>query len=555
MSNFTLSNNNSVFSNYTNRDPRYAELFKDQPTYLASDFGGGMMAGTTPFVPLTVNGKEYVYTPQSFVQKGLLANDQWVYSPLVLNQSITGSMAPVKMDKSFADSLVNNFKDTNWGPSFNHADDPTSGYLIPRDVYDEARFNYSKDIGSLSGYTGTDGADTKGIKNIPDTLAMKDGQYVYAKGNTWADASGQVYNYTPASKSRGGFGGFLDDVGLGGISDAIQDLGPIGQIGMAVATGGLSLPEQFAAMAAYNSAGGSDLATSLKQAALSTALSQGAQALGGSGATSSEGLSMPFSEIMEIPTAELLSGYEAAAGGAAGLSGLDMGDTIPFTDAQVEGLYPIDNVFTPPAAAGVADTTGLDMGEVIPATKEQIAGLYPENGTFLPKGYAGTEGFDTGDVIPANEEQLAGLYPTDNTFGGVPVEDLSTAATGNVASGGMGNALAGAALGGMAGALVQDLIPQMPDAPSYTPKPKSDPDLTAKFDTPVKQLDVPESFNFQFSNVANPYLAKSVTGNVTGPMLFDPSQQYSSALIQGLRAASNAPAFANPGFTNFQTTK
>lgn len=45
-------------------------------------------------------------------------------------------------------------------------------------------------------------------------------------------------------------------------------------------------------------------------------------------------------------------------------TGLDMGETIPATPAQLEGLYPTGGTFNPP----VIDTTGLDMGEVIPTT-------------------------------------------------------------------------------------------------------------------------------------------------------------------------------------------
>lgn len=45
-------------------------------------------------------------------------------------------------------------------------------------------------------------------------------------------------------------------------------------------------------------------------------------------------------------------------------TGLDMGETIPATPSQLEGLYPTGGTFNPP----VIDTTGIDMGEIIPTT-------------------------------------------------------------------------------------------------------------------------------------------------------------------------------------------
>lgn len=48
-------------------------------------------------------------------------------------------------------------------------------------------------------------------------------------------------------------------------------------------------------------------------------------------------------------------------------TGLDMGETIPTTPAQTEGLYPSGGTFNPP----VIDITGIDMGDVIPTTPIQ----------------------------------------------------------------------------------------------------------------------------------------------------------------------------------------
>jgi len=67
----------------------------------------------------------------------------------------------------------------------------------------------------------------------------------------------------------------------GALSSFIQDIGPVGNLALAVATGGLSIPEQIAAQTLYNAAGGQDLGTALKGGLLTTGLAQGAQALSG----------------------------------------------------------------------------------------------------------------------------------------------------------------------------------------------------------------------------------------------------------------------------------
>ena len=59
---------------------------------------------------------------------------------------------------------------------------------------------------------------------------------------------------------------------------------------------------------------------------------------------------------------------EAIKGFGTDTTGLDMGETIPTTPAQTEGLYPSGGTFNPP----VIDTTGLDMGDVIPTTQTPV---------------------------------------------------------------------------------------------------------------------------------------------------------------------------------------
>lgn len=259
----------------------------------------------------------------------------------------------------------------------------------------------------------------------------------------------------------------------------------------------------------------------------------------------------------ELLAEEALAGDAAAGAADAELgsdlltTGLDMGDTIPFTAQQVEGLYPIESTFTP--------MEGIDMGETIPFTPEQVEGLYPENGAFLPEGYTGTEGLDTGEVIPYTEEQIAGLYPPGDTFTPiVPVEDLSTAAVGTLGGGGLADTLTGAAIGGAAGAAAGSAIenvftPNVPGGTSTaTPTSTNNPNWDIKFSPHTQWKDAP-TFDWNFSDTPVPYLESSQLLPQDLQTLGVGNAPYSSELIQALRAASAGPASNNSGFTQYQT--
>ena len=65
---------------------------------------------------------------------------------------------------------------------------------------------------------------------------------------------------------------------------------------------------------------------------------------------------------------------QIAQGFGTDTTGLDMGEVIPTTPSQLEGLYPQGGAFNPP----VIDTTGLDMGDVIPTTPIDISSVITE---------------------------------------------------------------------------------------------------------------------------------------------------------------------------------
>lgn len=85
------------------------------------------------------------------------------------------------------------------------------------------------------------------------------------EGNTayrvYIDAQGNPQFYTTAASSND-------------LANLMQDLGPIGQIGLAIATGGLSIPQQIAANFALQVMSGKDIGDALKGAAASYAMSK-----------------------------------------------------------------------------------------------------------------------------------------------------------------------------------------------------------------------------------------------------------------------------------------
>lgn len=186
------------------------------------------------------------------------------------------------------------------------------------------------------------------------------------------------------------------------------------------------------------------------------------------------------------------------------------------------------------------------------------AGYYysPEIGAYISSD--GTSMAAASDVAAADAAATAAPVVPELTGYDAAMADLASSApavtgAGTAAGLGLGGSLAAGAAG--AAALGSMLIPDVPGmAPAYEAK-KYEPDYSIKFDDPMKQLELPESFNFQLDSAPSPYLTKSQTGQSTGGMLFDPNEQYASNLVRGLRAASDAPSSTNPGFTIYQSAK
>lgn len=125
-------------------------------------------------------------------------------------------------------------------------------------------------------------------------VVMRDGKPFALTGQTFGNkvtgqvlnpeydfAGGDIWGGTFAGKGRTGYGVQFRPDGTpvfytqyGGSSNTlanlINDLGPLGQIGLAIATGGLSIPQQIAAQAALSIASGADIKDVAKNVAVST---------------------------------------------------------------------------------------------------------------------------------------------------------------------------------------------------------------------------------------------------------------------------------------------
>ena len=103
--------------------------------------------------------------------------------------------------------------------------------------------------------------------------------------NTYSERqTGNFFGGTFTGEGNTGYGAYIDASGVphfytqGATSNDLailmQDLGPIGQIGLAIATGGLSIPQQIAANFALQVLSGKDIGDAIKGATISYAMSK-----------------------------------------------------------------------------------------------------------------------------------------------------------------------------------------------------------------------------------------------------------------------------------------
>lgn len=110
------------------------------------------------------------------------------------------------------------------------------------------------------------------------------------------------------------------------LANLMQDLGPIGQIGLALATGGLSIPQQIAAKLAVNVLSGQDIGDAIKGAAISMAVSN----IPGTDLMKSGGTFIKELKLDDAVTKTLTNSFQNAvtSGATAALTGRNVGDAM-----------------------------------------------------------------------------------------------------------------------------------------------------------------------------------------------------------------------------------
>lgn len=211
----------------------------------------------------------------------------------------------------------------------------------------------------------------------------------------------------------------------GWIKNTLNDIGPLGNIALAIATGGMSIPAQLAAQAALNMAKGQDFEDALINAGV---------AVGGS------------QLVQGITSVDPVSGMDLAADAVAGNSLADVGAALG-KDAGIAALAPELNIGT--AAPPVTDvatspvTSGAVTETTLPPATGGIEALTPELnvGTAAPPAPTGgiealTPELNVGTAAPpAPDTGIAALTPDqttalnnvtiDGTSGFAPTEPVS----------------------------------------------------------------------------------------------------------------------------------
>jgi len=208
------------------------------------------------------------------------------------------------------------------------------------------------------------------------------------------------------------YGGSSND-----LANLMADLGPLGQIGLAIATGGLSLPEQLAANFAVQVLSGKDIGDAIKNAAVSYAGAQipGLDAVKEGSAylntiDSTGMLSKAFQNAAVSGTKALLTGQDlgnaiiqgATTGGVNGAVSTLMDNVDGFKDLTSAQQKMVTNAVT-----GIVSGRPLDqvvINAAIAAANAEVA---------KAKGESGTSGSSStvSKTAPLSEEEVADLTP------------------------------------------------------------------------------------------------------------------------------------------------
>jgi hypothetical protein len=164
---------------------------------------------------------------------------------------------------------------------------------VPKDAKLESVYGVFRDSGEYGGEYGSyyEPVDLSKLKTVDGKLVTDTGQTSFgnkatgkAVANTYSERqTGNAFGGTFAGSGNTGYRVQFTNDGTpifyttystsNDLAMLLQDLGPIGQIGLALATGGLSIPQQIAAQMAIQVLSGVDLDDAIKNAVVSLAVS------------------------------------------------------------------------------------------------------------------------------------------------------------------------------------------------------------------------------------------------------------------------------------------
>ena len=339
-----------------------------------------------------------------------------------------------------------------WGDTLDSNGYPTQGYVPTVVGYTDDKGNRvdPSKVTKSSGYGGGDAGEAWESYSAPigtqQVIGNKvTGQPLLSDYAERTGAGGKAFSGTYAGKDNTAFNINFDSKGnpvfyttgatSNDLAQFMEDIGPLGQIALAVATGGLSIPEQIAAKFAISMLSGQDIGSAITSAVTSYATSfipgmdfvkDGASYLNGIDSTGI--LSKAFTGAAVSGTKALLSGQDlgdailsgAATGGASGAATTLLGNIEGFDSLSKSQQTTIKNLvagtltgkpLTDTLLNAVIDTATSEVGKAIDSTVTGLTDSNTLNDSIIGK--------ITGklDVDSEDEDDLLGTTQTADAAG------------------------------------------------------------------------------------------------------------------------------------------
>lgn len=314
---------------------------------------------------------DYLYVPETTINKGVTSGDTQYYFPYFLNQDNLNTFAKNAESINLSSLPYGDVLSKNYGVS-------ESGYLIPKSKsFDTTNASVPAEWGSITG------------------LSVKDGQLIYGTtgrpGDSYGWISSSGVGSQPLPKRSGGLWGFVEDIG-----STLVDAGPIVKLAALVSGN----PYLYAASAGTDIAKGNYLGAAI-------------------------GLAGASGNIPGVGATTAAAGEAAGAGLAEGaFPGLVEGTVA--SDAGIAALAPeaAAAVTSPVTSGAVAESAippveyapEVNVGTAAPTAPTGIEALNPNAGSL---GAASDLGY-----TPAQAEALKNVT-IDATSGFAPAEPVS----------------------------------------------------------------------------------------------------------------------------------